>query len=127
MANVDGLWRNSEGSCVYLRSDQSHLNGWYATRVGSSAALGKRHRLVGLVERDLIGFVVAWHGSNSITSWAGRVVQTPDGKRTIQTLWHLARGEKGDPPTPTAPWETFLTNASAFVFSGFDEPTETAP
>lgn len=122
----DGLWRNAEGSCVFLRSNAIGIEGWYATRVGADEALGKRHPLVGFAEGDLVGFVVAWRGAQSITSWTGRIVAAADGARTLHTLWHLARAEKGAPPTPTALWETYLTNASIFTFETTAEPTETS-
>jgi hypothetical protein len=122
MGDFTGHWRSPEQSSVFIRRTVPHVEGWYATRVGSEAALGKRHPLIGLALDDLCGFVVAWEGAASLTSWTGRLVTGLHGARALHALWHLARAEKGTPPVPTALWETFLVNVSVFTFVGPDEP-----
>jgi hypothetical protein len=124
MRNFAGHWRSPEKSSVFIRQTVPHVEGWYATRVGSDAALGKRHPLIGFALGDLCGFVVAWEGAASVTSWTGRLVSGPDGSPALHALWHLARAEKGTPPVATALWETFLANVSVFTFVGPDEPVD---
>lgn len=110
-----GRWVNDQGSVMELVQEGTAITGAYLTRIGNDKVVEQRHALVGQATGALIGFVVAWHASGSLTSWAGRLVTGPDGSQTIHTVWHLARGRiAGDPPRDAAPWETFLTYSSVF-------------
>ena len=110
-----GRWVNDQGSAMELRQDGTAVAGAYVTRIGDDRSTKRRHDLVGMAAGPMIGFVVAWPASDSVTSWAGRLVTAADGTRSIHTVWHLARARvPGDPSRDAAPWESFLTYASVF-------------
>ena len=110
-----GRWVNDQGSAMELRQDGPAISGAYVTRIGDDRSTERRHDLVGMATGPMIGFVVAWPASGSVTSWAGRLVTAADGSQAIHTVWHLARSRvPGDPPRDAAPWESFLTYASVF-------------
>jgi len=110
-----GQWVNDQGSAMELRQDGNTISGFYVTRIGSDKVVEQRHALLGQATGPLIGFVVAWTASGSLTSWAGRMVIGPDGGQAIHAVWHLARAQvPGNPPRDAAPWETFLTYTSVF-------------
>ncbi len=114
-----GRWVNDQGSVMELRQDGTAVSGAYVTRIGDDKSTERRHDLVGLATGPMIGFVVAWPASISVTSWAGRLVTAADGTAAIHTVWHLARGRvPGEPPRDPAPWESFLTYTSIFRRDG---------
>ncbi len=89
-----GHWINDQGSVMELHQDGTTITGVYVTRIGSDKVVEQRHTLVGQATGALIGFVVAWPASGSLTSWAGRMVTGPDGAQAIHSVWHLARARR---------------------------------
>lgn len=115
-----GLWSNERGSEMVLRQRGSRIAGEYITRIGDARVVERKLPLVGMANGELVGFVVAWPGTSSLTSWAGRLVEQVDDAgnaiHSLHTIWHLARQElNGDDPRPAAMWETFLTDTSVFI------------
>lgn len=100
---------------MVLRQDGNAISGVYISRVGNDEAVGREHELAGFATGELIGFVVCWPASESLTSWVGRLVRS-DASCAIHTVWHLGRQRlEGDPGREAALWETFLTNTSVFT------------
>jgi hypothetical protein len=117
-----GRWRNERGSEMVLRQDGNAISGVYVSRVGDEKALGREQELTGFATGELIGFVVCWSASESLTSWVGRLVRG-DANWTLHTVWHLGRQWlEGEPRRGAEVWETFLTNTS--VFTKISGPTE---
>ncbi len=99
-----------------LTQSGSQIIGVYRTRVGDDRVLMEDHALVGATVGELIGFVVAWQGTNSLTSWAGRLVQLDKNTQQIHTVWHLVReSDDGIPPRRLEPWECFQTYSAVFT------------
>jgi hypothetical protein len=103
---------------MILRQRDHEISGEYITGIGDDRARGRSSPLVGMATGELVGFVVCWPASGSLTSWTGRLVreQAPHGEVwKLHTVWHLAREDAaGEPPRKNALWETFLTNSSIF-------------
>jgi hypothetical protein len=103
---------------MVLLQDGSNLSGVYITNVGDERAVQREATLVGLTTGELVGFVVCWPDSSSLTSWAGRLVRNEEAEgpsHSLHTVWHLARQHVGgEPPHVTEIWETFLTYGSIF-------------
>jgi hypothetical protein len=114
---LSGRWRNDRGSEMILRQTDHQIVGEYITRIGDDRARDRSAPLVGLASGELVGFVVCFPGTTSLTSWTGRLFQEQGPRGPVwkmHTVWHLAREEVGDPPRKTGVWETFLTNTSVF-------------
>jgi len=113
-----GRWRNERGSEMILRQRDHEISGEYITHIGDDRAKGRNSPLVGLATAELVGFVVCWPPSGSLTSWTGRLVRehTAQGEVwKLHTVWHLAREDAaGERPRKNDLWETFLTNSSIF-------------
>jgi hypothetical protein len=120
---LSGRWRNDRGSEMILRQKDQQILGEYITRIGDDRARDSSAPLVGFATGELVGFVVCWPGTASLTSWTGRLFQEQGPQGPVWKLhaaWHLAREEVGDPPRKTGMWETFLTNVSVFERIGGD-------
>lgn len=115
---VDGEWENERGSRLSLKVDGFCLRGTYRTAVGTP----DKHDefvVVGQVVGNVLGFVVAWSGHESLTSWAGRYDAEYD---RIHTLWLLVNAATWpfDPirqervRVETQLWESFRTQQSVF-------------
>ena len=91
---VEGTWHNQLGSWMELReSDDGRIEGTMESPVGG--ALGKQP-LTGYVAhfsdgRGVIGFVVAWHPTRSITTWSGH-----HDADVISANWLLTGGDFGE-------------------------------
>lgn len=111
-----GRWRNEQGSEMVLRKDNEIISGKYITAVGDDRVVGTQHDLIGRANGDLIGFVVTWPASESMTAWVGRLVCKTGEADTIHTVWHLVRKfVKEQPQRLAQPWESFLTYTSIFT------------
>ena len=115
---LDGDWQNERGSVLHLTTSGTGLTGTYRTALGAPDR-DTSFPVTGFQEGNLVGFVVAWQGHDSLTSWAGRYERSSD---EIHALWHLvsARATRIDPATGDASkeetplWEAFRTQHSVF-------------
>lgn len=86
---LNGVWRNQLGTVLRLRSSAGgRLEGWLESPVGGAEGA---HPLTGFSESggqgEVLGFVVAFEETRSVTSWSGRRRAT-DG--TISAVWILS-------------------------------------
>jgi len=116
---IDGTWINQNGSTVtFEAADDGTISGTYVSRKGRAAS-GRRYPLRGLINGEVLNFLVDWQGDGhnlgAITSFSGRLAREPDGQDVIHTLWILVRQwEDSEQQKPTGPWNAFLTNADVF-------------
>lgn len=132
--SVAGRWKNQRESMMDLKIvSGTKLEGTYRTAVGGKYAQGQSWALSGVVEGDLLAFIVVFRDqtkdAESITAWSGRHFPEEcdrEGKvvkpERISTVWCLAHRwssrEKGDgslEKTETEDWNHVLTNADVFT------------
>jgi hypothetical protein len=107
-----GTWKNQYGSTANFTVTGSTVTGTYTTAVsGGGAPLSGP--IVGHVADDIICFSVLWPLQQSITTWAGQVVDE-QGTETLKTLWHLVINID-DASEPTGLWTTTLAGADVFT------------
>lgn len=117
--HIDGTWINQNGSTVEFESDSAgQMTGYYCTRK-SRVASGKRYRISGQLNGDVLAFLVNWRDEQdnleAITSFSGRIGCDPDGREVIHTLWVLARRWENEERTrSTGMWNAFITNSDVF-------------
>ena len=103
------------GSELHLLVNDEKAEGFYITKVTS---LEQRSPITGWVNGELIGFVVSWKESYSLTSWCGRYVRESDDRECIKTAWHLGHlFEDASKTIPNPVWSTFITNTSHFYYA----------
>lgn len=96
---LDGTWSNALGSTLHLSvHPDGSLSGSFSSGAGDCA--GGHHAVVGRVDMApwgrtaVIGFVVAWPASHSMTCWSGRFDAQ---RRTISATWVMtAEAEEHD-------------------------------
>ena len=108
---LSGTWHNELGSRLILTAGlEGHLTGAYAPGVGESP---EERPLTGFWHQaapgapTVVGFVVAWPASHSLTTWAGR---HDPGSDSISASWLLV----GETPADEA-WRS--TNLGHDLFS----------
>lgn len=113
-----GRWRNERGSEMILCQKGRSLSGEYITSIGDGQSVGQALPLIGMAHGTLVGFVVCWPDSSSLTTWAGRIVRDESATESkgwhLHTVWHLVRECSGDPPRETEVWDSFITYTSIF-------------
>lgn len=109
---LSGVWVNELGSLVKLDACEGRLSGRYTSLVGGSH---EEEELSGFYVPDpgnggaVVGFVVAWPSSCSITTWSGRYRADHD----LMTAFWLMRE---DTPAPNA-WRSTTVGCDVFVRS----------
>lgn len=92
---LSGPWRNQLGSLLTLRaSSDGRLEGFIESKVGGAEGT---YPVTGFWQsgeqgEKIVGFVVAWPPTQSVTSWCGRL-ETDDG--TISAMWMLTEQSAG--------------------------------
>jgi hypothetical protein len=86
---LDGVWRNQLGTVIRLRtSSGDRLEGWLESNVGGAVGA---HPLIGFFQPGdqgvVLGFVVAFEETRSVTSWNGRYGAI---EGTISAVWILS-------------------------------------
>ena len=106
-----GTWANELGSKLKIESVSDGLiAGKYWSKVSEEhdPVCGT---LTGVVAGDTIGFTVSWQPTfDSVTSWSGKLLVTPQGQQYIYTLWQLSR-DVGD---GSDWWQSFLSGSDTF-------------
>lgn len=115
---VSGRWINQNGSVLDIEVASGTLTGNYCSRKGRSAS-GKVYPLVGVINGDVLSFIVNWQDSEdnleSITSFTGRIQRDAAGVKAIHTMWVLVRRWENENRTKeTGVWNSFLTNSDVF-------------
>ncbi len=114
----NGIWINEGGSQLHLALEGNKVTGHYIT-AAKRPVQNKPYPITGWINGDLIGFVVAWEDSHSLTSWCGRYTVEKDGRECIKTVWHLGRMfEDAIYTTENPVWSTFITNTNTYYYSG---------
>jgi hypothetical protein len=112
-----GLWVNEGGSQLHLEISGKSVSGFYIT-AAKRPVPGKQYPIIGWANEDLIGFVVAWEESHSLTSWCGRYTIDGDGRECIKTVWHLGRLYEDSSYTIENPvWSSFITNTNTYYYT----------
>ena len=112
-----GVWINEGGSQLHLQVNDKLVGGFYITAAKRPVA-GKQYPITGWTNEELIGFVVAWEESHSLTSWCGRYTVDLEGRECIKTVWHLARlYEDANYTVENKIWSTFITNTNTYYFN----------
>lgn len=108
--HISGSWTNELGSHVSIEAAGGRLTGTYASSVGDSR---EEEKLVGFYlpeaedGRVVIGFVVAWPASRSVTTWSGCYRADCD----IMTAFWILREDT----SPENAWRATTVGCDVFV------------
>ena len=84
-----GKWKNELGSEMELSVSGSKLTGTYRTGVGAPGNT-EEFAISGVVNGDLIAFVVSWEKYGSASAWVGQQTADDGGSNErIETKWQL--------------------------------------
>lgn len=105
---VAGVYTNERGSRLTLDVDGTALRGSFRSAVGNVQS-DKRFAVSGVVNGDVVGFVVDFGGAGSVGAWSGQ--QRGDD---LVLLWHLSREVKDD-EEKMGLWSSVLTGSDVFT------------
>ena len=106
---IVGQFSNARGSVLSLQPGPSGtLTGTFRSAVGNVEA-ARRFPVVGVVNGDVVGFVVDFGAAGSVGSWSGQL----RGDELV-CLWHLSR-DVTDADEAMGLWSSVLTGSDAFV------------
>ena len=112
-----GIWKGMDGSVFHLRVDGHSVSGHVQT-VHGSPDFEVKFNITGFTDGEFIGFVVLWHGYDSITSWTGRLAHDENGEH-IRLMWNLGRKYRDNRKTQaTENWDCILSNFSLLYYKG---------
>lgn len=113
--DFSGKWHNKHGAVLDLKVSGSDLTGAYADSGKGFAHAGESTATVkGSVTGDLIGFMVLWEKSGSITQWCGQILGGDMPQAKLVLMWRLIT-ELPEPEEPRYFWMS--------TFAGTDEFT----
>ena len=106
-----GTWENQNGSQLVIDEvDGSRFYGSFESKKGR-AVEGQVYPVQGIINNELIGFVVDFGEIGSLVNFSGRTGD--DG--SLHTLWTLTREYADDEKTrKTQPWNSFMVNSDVF-------------
>ncbi len=108
-AAIAGQFSNARGSVLSLQPGPGGtLTGTFRSAVGNVEA-ARRFPVVGVVNGDVVGFVVDFGAAGSVGSWSGQL----RGDELV-CLWHLSR-DVTDADEAMGLWSSVLTGSDAFV------------
>jgi hypothetical protein len=106
---IVGQFSNARGSVLSLQPGPGGtLTGTFRSAVGNVEA-ARRFPVVGVVNGDVVGFVVDFGAAGSVGSWSGQL----RGDELV-CLWHLSR-DVTDADEAMGLWSSVLTGSDAFV------------
>lgn len=106
---IAGQFSNARGSVLSLQPGPGGtLTGTFRSAVGNVEA-ARRFPVIGVVNGDVVGFVVDFGAAGSVGSWSGQL----RGDELV-CLWHLSREVK-DADEAMGLWSSVLTGSDAFV------------
>lgn len=106
---IAGQFSNARGSVLSLQPGPGGtLTGTFRSAVGN-VEVARRFPVVGVVNGDVVGFVVDFGAAGSVGSWSGQL----RGDELV-CLWHLSREVK-DADEAMGLWSSVLTGSDAFV------------
>lgn len=113
--DFSGKWHNKHGAVIDLKIAGSDVTGTYTgsekgfTHTGESTGVIK-----GYVTGELIGFMVLWEKSGSITQWCGQILggETPHAKLSL--MWRLIT-ELPEPEEPLYFWMTTFAGTEDYT------------
>lgn len=106
---IAGQFSNARGSVLSLQPGPGGtLTGTFRSAVGNVEA-ARRFPVVGVVNGDVVGFVVDFGAAGSVGSWSGQL----RGDELV-CLWHLSR-DVTDADEAMGLWSSVLTGSDAFV------------
>jgi hypothetical protein len=108
---VAGVYRNERGSLLTLSVAGGALTGSFRSAVGNVAS-DRRFPVVGVVNGDVVGFVVDFERAGSVGAWSGQL----RGDELV-LLWHLSRDVKDD-EEKMGLWSSVLTGSDIFIRCG---------
>lgn len=89
--DIRGKWYNQHGSEIDLTIDErGRIHGSFRSSVGFPDP-EETFDVLGILNGDLVAFVVSFGKYDSVTSWTGHVAK-PDGVETLDCLWHMSVG-----------------------------------
>lgn len=108
-----GKWKNQLGSIMDIKITGNKVTGKYDTAVGAPGNI-ETFDLIGVVNGDLISFVVDWGVYGSITAWVGEhTADAGGGNERIVTMWHLVKNISEDDEKSSL-WGAFLVGSDIF-------------
>ena len=108
-AAIAGQFSNARGSVLSLQPGPGGtLTGTFRSAVGNVEA-ARRFPVVGVVNGDVVGFVVDFGAAGSVGSWSGQL----RGDELV-CLWHLSR-DVTDADEAMGLWSSVLSGSDAFV------------
>ena len=108
-----GKWKNRLGSTMDLEVRSNRIRGTYKTAVGAPED-SEGFPVLGVVNGDLLSFIVDWKEHGSVTAWVGQHTTDKDGKERIETMWHLALNV-AEPEEGQSLWGSVLTGQNTFT------------
>jgi hypothetical protein len=88
---IAGKWYNQHGSEIELATyGAGRIRGTFRSGVGVPDP-EEEFEVVGVVNGELVGFVVSFGKYDSVTSWTGHV-GIHDGQETLHCLWQMSVG-----------------------------------
>lgn len=107
-----GQWVNQNGSTLSIESvEGSKFTGQFVSQKGR-AVQDQSYPVHGVINDELIGFVVDFGTVGSLVNFSGRIAE--DG--SMHTLWVLTRQYADDEKTrATQPWNSFIVNSDIFA------------
>lgn len=93
----EGSWRSECGAEIHLLQYGEAILGTYTPSRAELVAPCRGRSLVGSAEGELIGFVTSSSAPGTVTSWTGRLLQTPDlTKLEIHLVYHVVERVTND-------------------------------
>ena len=114
-ARFKGVWHNQHKSILNLDvAEDGRVTGTFQPGLACAENV-REFPVVGYAENGVIGFVVAFPGFASITSWTGQLANiSEDGyAETLHSSWHMAIdvGNKAEKQL----WKAMVTGSDSFV------------
>ena len=111
--NLSGEWTNRLGSTMNLKTNGSKVTGTYRTAVGAPQE-SKEFPVIGVVNGDLLSFIVDWKEYGSVTAWVGQHTTGEKGTERIEAMWHLALNV-AERQEEQSLWGSVMTGQNIFV------------
>ncbi|MCC6527459.1 MAG: hypothetical protein IT373_32730 [Polyangiaceae bacterium] len=112
-SDLQGTWYNQHGSSLVLRNEgNGRLSGTFEPHVGF-AEPGTSYPVTGFATGAVVGFVVAFPGHRTVTTWVGHAT-TLGAELRLETLWHMA-AEFPPARKPDELWKGTWAGADTFT------------
>jgi hypothetical protein len=109
-----GTWKNELKSEMDLEVNGNTVTGQYRTAVGAPGEY-EEFDITGVINGDLISFIVSWGNYGSVTAWVGQhTVDETGGNELIETQWQLVKNI-AEATEPKALWGDVITGSDVFT------------